>query len=133
MWKLATQFQLSRVPATSLPTCRSAALYSAMAQRTPVELPGPIETQLRLKIEQAFQPTALNIENQSRQHAHHAAMRGNTNPETHFKVTIVSAKFQGMKPLQRHRAVYALAQPELDAGLHALTLKTSTPEEDSQS
>ncbi|RKP33272.1 bola protein, partial [Dimargaris cristalligena] len=89
--------------------------------------PGPVELQIREKLTARFQPTELEVENQSHLHAHHEAMRGVTNSETHFKVTIVAEYFRHLKPLQRHRAVYSLLQPELDAGLHALSLQTKAP------
>ena len=45
------------------------------------------------------------------------------------RVEIVSAAFEGKKPVQRHRMVYQLLQAEIDAGVHALALKTKTPAE----
>lgn len=45
------------------------------------------------------------------------------------RVEIVSAAFDGKNAVQRHRMVYQLLQEEIDAGLHALALKTKTPAE----
>ncbi|CAO3626549.1 unnamed protein product [Cunninghamella blakesleeana] len=50
-------------------------------------------------------------------------------PKTHFKVTVVSDKFQGKTLMQRHRLIYSLLDDELKQGLHALTLKTKTQKE----
>lgn len=44
-------------------------------------------------------------------------------------VEIVSEAFQGKPLVARHRLVYTLLKEELDAGLHALALKTKTPSE----
>jgi len=44
-------------------------------------------------------------------------------------VKVVSEAFEGKKAVQRHRMVYSLVQAELDAGLHALSLKLFTPKE----
>jgi BolA protein len=44
-------------------------------------------------------------------------------------VEVVSAAFEGKNAVQRHRMVYQLLQEEIDAGLHALALKTKTPAE----
>ena len=46
----------------------------------------------------------------------------------HFGAGVADA-FAGKNPLQRHRAVYAALGDELKAGLHALTMKTLTPDE----
>ncbi|KAJ1980017.1 BolA domain UV induced protein Uvi31 [Dimargaris verticillata] len=96
------------------------ASQSAQATGTP----GPLEARMRRKIEAQFTPTQLDVVNESHLHAHHEAMRGVESKETHFRLTIVSTAFQGLKPLQRHRAVYALLQDELNDGVHALSLKT---------
>ena len=45
------------------------------------------------------------------------------------RVEVVSAAFEGKGAVQRHRLVYSLLQPEIDAGVHALALKTKTPAE----
>jgi BolA protein len=44
-------------------------------------------------------------------------------------VDVVSAAFEGKGAVQRHRMVYQLLQAEIDAGVHALALKTKTPAE----
>ena len=54
--------------------------------------------------------------------------------ETHFRVEVVSAEFQGLAPVKRHRLVYGLLKDEMQTpdrpvGIHALALKTRTPEE----
>ncbi len=47
--------------------------------------------------------------------------------ETHFKVLVVSAAFEGLGPVDRHRRVHGLLSDELRSGLHALTLRALTP------
>ncbi|CAM0137391.1 BolA domain UV induced protein Uvi31 [Umbelopsis sp. WA50703] len=90
---------------------------------------GPVQQQMEAKLQEAFKPTILDIVNESHLHAHHEAMQGNTNRETHFRVTIVSEDFQGKNLMQRHRSIYNLLNDELQAGVHALSLKTKTPQE----
>lgn len=52
---------------------------------------------------------------------------------TDFSVTVVSDAFKGVSSIQRHRKVNNLLQAEFalphGEGLHALSLKTKTPEE----
>lgn len=82
------------------------------------------------KLQEAFQPTVLCISNDSHRHAGHSGNpTGAADAETHFSVEIVSDAFEGKPLVQRHRSVYALLQPELDAGLHALQLKIKAPNE----
>lgn len=42
-----------------------------------------------------MEPVHLAIFNDSHKHAHHKPMAGNTNPETHFRLEIVSNYFEG--------------------------------------
>ena len=49
--------------------------------------------------------------------------------ESHFKVTVVSDRFQGQKLVSRHRLINQLLVSEFSAGLHALALHTWTPGE----
>ncbi|KAI7869775.1 bola-like protein-domain-containing protein [Spinellus fusiger] len=90
---------------------------------------GPVALSIRAKITEALAPTTLDIKNESHLHAHHEPMRGNTNPETHFKIMVVSESFTGKTLMQRHRILHGLLEHELQTGLHALVLKTKTPAE----
>ncbi|HET7656155.1 MAG TPA: BolA/IbaG family iron-sulfur metabolism protein [Luteimonas sp.] len=47
----------------------------------------------------------------------------------HFEATVVSDAFRGKLPLARHRMVYATLGTRLGGEIHALALKTLTPEE----
>ncbi len=50
----------------------------------------------------------------------------------HFEATVVSDAFQGKLPLARHRLVYATLGDRMGGEIHALALKTLTPEESGQ-
>lgn len=58
-------------------------------------------------------------------------MQGSVSKETHFRLVIVSEAFVAKPQPARHRMVYALLKEELNAagGIHALQLKTQTPQE----
>ncbi|KAK4147776.1 bola-like protein-domain-containing protein [Dichotomopilus funicola] len=94
----------------------------------------PVEDVIREKITAALQPTTLEIHNDSHLHAHHQAMQGVTSKETHFRVIIASEAFQSKMQPARHRLVYSLLKDELaqEGGIHALQLRTMTPEEDAK-
>ena len=47
----------------------------------------------------------------------------------HFEATVVSAAFAGKLPLARHRLVYATLGELMGGEIHALALKTKTPQE----
>ncbi|KAF2151929.1 bola domain protein [Myriangium duriaei CBS 260.36] len=94
----------------------------------------PMEDAMKKKITDALEPTTLEIFNDSHLHSHHKAMQGSTSKETHFRVNITSAAFQSKPQPARHRLVYALLKDEMAAegGIHALQLKTKTPEEEAR-
>lgn len=47
----------------------------------------------------------------------------------HFEATVVCDAFHGKLPLARHRLVYATLGERMGGEIHALALKTLTPEE----
>lgn len=47
----------------------------------------------------------------------------------HFEATVVCAAFAGKLPLARHRMVYATLGDLMGGAIHALQLKTVTPDE----
>jgi acid stress-induced BolA-like protein IbaG/YrbA len=50
----------------------------------------------------------------------------------HFEAVVVHAAFQGKLPLARHRMVYACLGDKMGGEIHALALKTLTPNETQQ-
>lgn len=82
-----------------------------------------IEQQIIDKLTASFQPILLQVENDSHKH------RSGRGSESHFNITLVSAQFEAMRALQRHRAVYACLAAELANGVHALALHTYTEAE----
>ncbi|TAQ91154.1 hypothetical protein B7494_g502 [Chlorociboria aeruginascens] len=87
---------------------------------------------LTTQITEAFKPTTLEIYNDSELHSHHHAMAGNSSKETHFRVVITSDAFESKRQPARHRMVYTLLKEEMakEGGIHALQLRTKTPEEE---
>ena len=47
----------------------------------------------------------------------------------HFEALVIASEFAGLRPLQRHRRVYDTLGDKLGGEIHALSLKTFTPEE----
>jgi len=50
----------------------------------------------------------------------------------HFEARVVCAQFAGKLPLARHRMVYATLGERMGGEIHALALRTQTPEEAGQ-
>jgi BolA protein len=74
---------------------------------------------------QHLQPAHLEVRDDSRAHAGHASAGG----KGHFHLRIVSERFEGLKPLQRHRLVNETLAPLFETEVHALGLETFTPSE----
>jgi len=74
-----------------------------------------------------FPDAQLDVQDQSALHAGHAGAR--PEGETHFHVAIVTAAFADQSRVARSRAVHDLLRAEFDGGLHALSLRLSTPSE----
>ncbi|PPC87878.1 MAG: BolA family transcriptional regulator [Methylotenera sp.] len=47
---------------------------------------------------------------------------------THFEAVIVSPAFEGKRMIQQHQLVYAALGDRMRAEIHALSMKTYTPE-----
>ncbi|XP_053448835.1 bolA-like protein 1 [Nycticebus coucang] len=82
---------------------------------------GPVEAAIRAKLKQALSPEVLELRNES---GGHAVPSGS---ETHFRVAVVSSRFEGLSPLQRHRLVHAALSEELAGPVHALAIQARTP------
>jgi len=88
-----------------------------------------VQAAIRRKLSEALVPTRLDIVDDSARHAGHVGAR--PEGETHFNVEIVSTRFAGLSRVARQRLVYGVLADELRTDVHALALKTATPEEDS--
>ena len=82
-----------------------------------------VQSGIEHKIQGALRPVFLQVANES--HMHNVP----SGSESHFKVTVVSAEFDGKLPLARHRVLNQLLKEELEGPVHALSLHTFTPEE----
>lgn len=88
---------------------------------------GAIFDAIQQKLGAAFQPSRLEIEDDSARHAGHAGAR--PGGESHFNVVIESAAFAGAAKVARQRMVYRALAEELAGPLHALSVKALAPGE----
>ena len=82
-----------------------------------------LEQTIRAKLEAATGAEELEVLNESRMH--------NVPPdaETHFRVVVVSSRFEGATRLRRHRVVHGALAEELAGPIHALAIDALTPAE----
>ena len=80
---------------------------------------------IRGRLEKKFHPSVLEIIDESELHIGHAGY--SEGGESHFRVKLVSAHFQGLNRLARHRAVHDALGKELLDIIHALTLDLKSP------
>lgn len=73
------------------------------------------------KLTAAFQPSFLNVIDESENHRGHGGWR--EGGETHFRVQIAAAAFEGLNRVARHRALNEALAEELAGGVHALALE----------
>ena len=89
---------------------------------------GRVQAAIRRRLSAALAPSRLDIVDDSARHAGHVGAR--PQGESHFNVEIVSARFAGLSRVARQRLVYEALADELRTDIHALALKTVTPDED---
>ena len=89
---------------------------------------GNIGVSIKEKLSKAFNPSHLEVRDESHKHAGHAGARAHAaehgakdgSPESHFHVVIRSGAFEGMTRLAKHRAVLEVLSQEMEA-IHAFS------------
>jgi len=79
------------------------------------------------KLREGFGPESLDVIDESHLHEGHAGHR--PGGQTHFKVYIVSAAFEGKSRIERHRMINATLAGELEGNVHALAIRAQAPGE----
>ncbi len=86
-----------------------------------------IEQEIKTILETEFSPEYLEVINESSKHAGHSGDDGSG--QTHFKLIVVSKKFTDCSRIQRQQAINNSIKHLFDEGLHAVSMKLSTPEQ----
>jgi BolA family transcriptional regulator, general stress-responsive regulator len=84
------------------------------------------ETVIRERLA-ALEPVALDLRDESAQHAGHAGARPGGG--THWQVHIVSEAFRGKNAVARHRMVYEALGDLMSGDIHALKIEAMAPEQ----
>ena len=72
----------------------------------------------------ALDASEVHVEDES---AHHAGHAGAAAGGGHYRVTVVSPRFEGKTQVQQHRLVYAALGDAMGSSIHALALTTRRP------
>lgn len=92
---------------------------------TPTTHLGPVGLRISAKLTENFSPAALEVVDESHQHAGHSGAR--PDGESHFRVKIVAEAFRGKTRVEQHRLVNAALAEELKERVHALAIQSSAP------
>ena len=83
-------------------------------------------SRIERSLRNALSPVERKVEDESHLHEGHAGARDGGG---HFRVSIVSGRFEGASRLQRHRMIYEALSDEMPKEIHALAIEAFTPQE----
>lgn len=83
---------------------------------------------IRQLLDAALSPSVLEVGDDSHLHAGHA---GAASGGGHYRVKIVSERFEGVRLVMRHRLVYDSVQGMMHSDIHALAITALAPSEQS--
>lgn len=81
---------------------------------------------IRNRLVATFAPLECQLEDESHLHAGHA---GAASGAGHYKVRLVSERFDGLNRIARHRLVYDCLRDMMHSDIHALNIIAITPSE----
>ena len=87
-----------------------------------------MEEKIKKAIIDGISPEKIQIINESYKHAGHAGDDGSE--QTHFKLVVVSSKFESLNRVERQRLVNSCISNLYDEGLHALSMQLFTLNEE---
>ena len=91
------------------------------------EAKGPLAREMEQLLTEAFQPTRLQVINDSARHRGHSGDDGSG--ESHFTLVIESAAFSGRSRLERQRMVNRALGDIPGERVHALAIRAFAPDE----
>lgn len=95
----------------------------------------PVAARIRDTLQAALEPSHLDVIDESHKHAKHAGMMERSGTaggqgETHFRIKVVSAHFEGKSLLERHRSINDLVAGEMGPNkVHAIAIEAKAPGE----
>ena len=86
----------------------------------------PRLARIRERLETSLAPSEIVLDDESALHAGHA---GAASGGGHYRLKIVSARFEGLKLVMRHRLVYDSVHDMMHKEIHALAITALAPSE----
>lgn len=83
---------------------------------------------IEARLREALAPVELVVTDDSHKHRGHA---GAADGRSHFSVRVVSAAFEGLRPIARHRKVYEALGSLMATDIHAVAIEAHAPGEPS--
>jgi BolA protein len=91
-----------------------------------VSAPESRPERIRRLLTEALAPSVLELSDESAAHAGHA---GAASGGGHYRLTIVSSRFEGIRLVMRHRLVYDSVHDMMHTEIHALAITALAPSE----
>ena len=82
--------------------------------------------EIRQRLQEAFEPEELGVEDESHLHEGHPGARDGRG---HFRVLIIAEAFQDQNLLHRHRMVYKALGDMMRTDIHAVAIDAWSPDE----
>ena len=86
----------------------------------------PREERILALLQETFAPIECQLEDDSARHAGHA---GAASGAGHYKLRMISGRFEGQSRISRHRLVYDCLRDLMHADIHALNIIALAPSE----
>jgi BolA protein len=84
------------------------------------------EQRILARLTETFEPRECHVEDESALHAGHA---GAASGGGHYRLRLVSARFEGQNRVARHRLVYDCLHEMMQSDIHALAIIALAPSE----
>lgn len=89
-------------------------------------MPDGRRERIEAKLRDELQAVHVEVVDESHLHAGHA---GAASGGGHFRAFVVSSVFEGQSAVQAQRLVYGALSEEMGGEIHALSIRTATPEQ----
>jgi BolA protein len=84
------------------------------------------KAEITRRLKEAFDPETLGVEDEGHLHEGH---EGAKDGRGHFRVLIISSKFDGKSMIERHRMIYRALDEMMRLDIHALAIDAWSPDE----
>jgi BolA protein len=83
---------------------------------------------IKITLQQQLGATMVEITDRSELHKHHQGRMNAPAGSGHYDLVVVADSFVGKTMMQQHRMIYDALAEQMQTTIHALSIKTYTPE-----